>query len=62
MPIIRLNPDSPMGHQLQQLQTLYYGLIALPLVLFLVNYLKASQPLNQPYLQGEDMLWVHILA
>lgn len=62
MPIIRLNPDSPMGHQLQQLQTLYYGLIALPLVLFLVCYLQASQPQNQPYLQGENILWVHFLA
>lgn len=62
MPIIRLNPDSPMGHQLQQLQTLYYGLIAIPLVLFLVFYLQASQAQYQPYLQDQDMLWLHLLA
>lgn len=61
MPIIRLNPDSPMGRQLQQLQTLYYGLVAVPLVLFLVFYLQANQPQYQSYLPGDDLLWLHIL-
>ncbi|WP_224998412.1 hypothetical protein [Cesiribacter sp. SM1] len=62
MPIIRLDPDSPMGHQLQQLQTLYYGVISLPLVFFLVLYLQTTQQAYDPYLAGEGLLWLHLLV
>ncbi len=62
MPIIRLDPDSPMGRQLQQLQTIYYGLLSVPLVLFLIFYLQASQVNYQPYLLTDGMLWLHILV
>lgn len=62
MPIIRLDPESPMGRQLQQLQTFYYGVVALPLILFLVLYLQTTNRAYDPYYQGEDMLWLHILV
>ncbi len=62
MPIIRLDPDSPMGRQLQQLQTLYYGVISLPLILFLVLYLQTTQQAYNPYLAGDDWLWLHLLV
>lgn len=62
MPIIRLDPDSPMGRQLQQLQTLYYALLSVPLVLFLIFYLQASQPNFQPYLLTESIVWLHMLV
>lgn len=62
MPIIRLDPDSPMGSQLQKLQTLYYALIAVPLLVFMLFYLQASQPQYRPYLQGDDLLWFHGLV
>lgn len=51
-----------MGRQMQKLQTLYYGLVAVPLVLFLVFYLQASQPQFQPALADNDVLWMHILV
>lgn len=62
MPIIRLDPDSPMGRQLQQLQTLYYALLSAPLVLFLIFYLQASQANYQPYLLTEGVVWLHVLV
>lgn len=62
MPIIRLDPDSPMGRQLQQLQTLYYALIAVPLILFLLLYLQANQRSYDPYLKADDLLWLHLLV
>ena len=61
MPIIRLDPDSPMGRKLQQLQTVFYGLLALPLVLFLMGYLQAIQFDYKPLVQGDDLLTVHLV-
>jgi hypothetical protein len=60
MPIIRLDPDSPMGRQLQQLQTIFYAIVAVPLLLFLMLYLDASQPGYKPYMSQESALMVHI--
>lgn len=60
MPIIRLDPDSPMGRKLQQLQTIFYGLLALPLMLFLIGYLQAIQFDYQPLVQGDDLLSIHL--
>ncbi|AHM63087.1 hypothetical protein D770_24210 [Flammeovirgaceae bacterium 311] len=44
------------------MQTFYYGVISLPLILFLVLYLQTTSLAYDPYLQGEDLLWLHILV
>lgn len=62
MPIIRLDPDSPLGRQLQQLQTFYYALLSVPLILFLIFYLQASQVNYQPYLLTSGIIWLHVLV
>lgn len=62
MPIIRLDPDSPMGRKLQSLQTLYYGLIAVPLILFLLLFLQTNQPGYKPFYAVEGLLLLHIVV
>ena len=44
MPILQLDPDKPLGKKMQQLQTYFFLLLGLPLILFLVAYLRAEQP------------------
>lgn len=61
MPIIRLDPESRMGRELQTLQTVYYAMIAVPLVLFLLLYLEVGQPQFRPYMVSDAVLWLHIL-
>ncbi|EMR04125.1 hypothetical protein [Cesiribacter andamanensis] len=60
MPIIRLDPDSPMGRELQQLQTIFYAIVAVPLLLFLMMYLDANQPGYRPFLSVGEAVALHI--
>lgn len=49
-----------MGRKLQQLQTVFYAIVAVPLLLFLMLYLDASQPGYRPYMSLESAVVVHI--
>jgi uncharacterized membrane protein YgdD (TMEM256/DUF423 family) len=62
MPILQLDPEKPLGRKMQNLQTQFYLMLGLPLVLFLVAYLQAQQPNHlPPYHQNNTIIiaaWV----